>query len=318
MKLNSRLTIILSFLVIYVVWGATFFFDKIALRELPPLMLSAIRFLTAGAIMFAAAKLLKMSLAITSKQLFNCIISGSLLVVYGQGVFIWALQYVETGFAALEAAVDPLLVMLIIHSIDRKPLPAKSAVGAALGTLGVVFLASEEAMLFGEESWIHILILFSCILSWSTGSVFAARAELPKNYFVSAAYQMTSSGILLLAGGFAIGEKWVPPADWSSDTLIAIAFLSLLGSVLAFTAFNHLLRNVSTMKVATASYVNPVVALVLGWQFLNEQVTTQTVTAGAALLTGVYLINSQERVDQASLRNGSNGSTGAPAEQSGQ
>ena len=133
-----------------------------------------------------------------------------------------------------------------------------------------------------------------CLLSWSYGSLFVGKADLPLNYFVNTGYQMLTAGILLIIASNLFGETWSYPTEWSSPTQISMILLILFGSIVAFTSFNYLLKTVSPEKVATSTYVNPIIALLLGWYFLNEQLTPQSIVAAAILLTGVYFINTNK------------------------
>jgi drug/metabolite transporter (DMT)-like permease len=135
-------------------------------------------------------------------------------------------------------------------------------------------------------------MIFACMLSWAYGSLFVGKADLPKNFFVNTGYQMFTAGLTLAVGSLAFGERWIAPTEWGSSVQLSMLLLILFGSIVAFTSFNYLLKTVSPDKVATSTYVNPIIALVLGWYILGEQITAQSVIAAGILLTGVYFINS--------------------------
>jgi drug/metabolite transporter (DMT)-like permease len=134
------------------------------------------------------------------------------------------------------------------------------------------------------------------MLSWAYGSLFVAKAELPSNYFVNTGYQMLTGGMMLAIASILFGETWTNPIEWSEKVQISMIILIIFGSIVAFTSFNYLLKAVSPEKVATSTYVNPIIALILGWYFLNEQITRQSVIAAAILLTGVYFINTRKKL----------------------
>jgi drug/metabolite transporter (DMT)-like permease len=130
MKLaNQKLLIIVSFFAIYIIWGSTYVFNKIAVTELPPFFLASLRFIAAGLLIMIISKVLNFKLAITKKQFLNSLIAGFLFLVYGNGVFVWALKYVDSGFAALLASTQPLFVLLLMRLIDRKSMQKKSMIG---------------------------------------------------------------------------------------------------------------------------------------------------------------------------------------------
>lgn len=290
---RKTILIVFAFIAIYVVWGSTYLLNKIVVTEVAPLYLASIRFTSASVLVFIIAKALKLNLAIGRRQLINNIFAGFLFLVYGNGVFVWALKYVDSGFAALEASIQPLMVLAMMRLVDGKKIKTTSILGISLGIIGMYLLVSQQQLTYQENSLIGIIMIFTCVISWSSGSLFVARADLGPHYFVNTGYQMLCSGILLFLISFLVGEKWLSPFQWSSTAQISMGLLIVCGSVIAFTAFNYLLKEVSTEKVSTSAYVNPVIALALGWYVLDEQITAQSLVAAVVLLTGVYFINAK-------------------------
>jgi drug/metabolite transporter (DMT)-like permease len=271
-------------------------FNKIVVTELDPFFVGSIRFIVAGALIMTIAKFLKFKLSISKKQFLNCCIAGFLFLVYGNGVFVWALKYVDSGFAALLASTQPLFVLLLMRLVDRKPMQRKSIFGVALGLLGMYLLVSQQDITSSEGSILGIFMIFTCVLSWSYGSVFVSKADLPQNFFVSTGYQMLAAGTMLLVGSLIFGETWISPLNWSQDVQLSLLFLIFFGSIMAFTSFNYLLKMVSTEKVSTSAYVNPIIAMLLGWYVLDEVLTSQSIIASVILLSGVYFITSRKRI----------------------
>ena len=290
---RKTILIVLAFFAIYVIWGSTYLLNKIVVTEVAPLYMASIRFTVASVLIFIIAKALKLNLVISAKQLKNNIIAGFLFLVYGNGVFVWALRYVDSGFGALEASIQPLMVLAMMRMIDGKKIQQSSIIGISLGVIGMYLLVSQDQLVYQDNSLIGILMIFTCVISWSAGSLFVARADLAPSYFVNTGYQMITSGIMLLMVSFLFGERWTSPIQWSSSAQWCMGLLIIFGSIVAFTAFNYLLREVSTEKVSTSAYVNPVIALILGWYVLDEQITGQSIVAAIILLTGVYFINSK-------------------------
>ena len=293
---NSNTTlIVLAFFAVYVIWGSTYMLNKIAVTELPPFMLASIRFITAGILIFILCKLMGISIAITRRQLRNCILVGFLFLTFGNGVVVWALKYVDSGFAALEISAQPLVILLLMRLLEGKRIQAMSVVGVVLGFIGIYLLVSQKEIISNENSIIGMIMIFACMISWGYGSLFVAKADLPSNYFVNTGYQMLTGGIMLLISSLAFGESWSYPNQWSGIVQISMVLLVIFGSIVAFTSFNYLLKVVSPEKVATSTYVNPIIALLLGWYFLNEQITLQSIIAAVILLTGVYFINTTKK-----------------------
>ncbi len=237
------------------------------------------------------------SLKISSRQLLNTIFAGFLFLTFGNGVVVWALKYVDSGFAALEISAQPLIVLILMRILQGKKIQPMSVIGVVLGVIGIYLLVSQNEIVSKEGSIIGMVMILCCMLSWAYGSLFVGKAELPKNYFVNTGYQMLTGGIMLLLASLIFQEEWVMPAQWENSVVISMVLLILLGSIVAFTSFNYLLKTVSPEKVATSTYVNPIVALVLGWYFLNEHITAQSIVAAAVLLTGVYFINTKKTLE---------------------
>jgi len=292
---TSRILIFIAFIAIYIIWGSTYLLNKVVVTELPPFFLASIRFLTAGISMITIAAILKVDLSISKKQLLNTVIISFLFLVYGNSVFVWALQYLSSGFSSLIASTQPLFVLIIMKIIDRKPLKLRSLIGVFLGVVGMCLLISQREITATENSFLGIVVMLTCVLSWSYGSVFVSKATLPKNYLVSAGYQMIIGGLIQMVISISLQETWYSPSDWSSNVQLSMLLLVVFGGIIAFTAFNYLLKKVATEKVATSAYVNPIIALFMGWYFLDEKLTTQSIVASIILLTGVYFIASRKR-----------------------
>jgi drug/metabolite transporter (DMT)-like permease len=295
-KTPNTLLIVLAFFAIYVIWGSTYLLNKIAVTELAPFMLASIRFITAGILIFIFCKISGIKTSITKKQLKNTIISGFLFLTFGNGLVVWALKYVDSGFAALEISAQPLIVLILLRVLDGKKIKTMSLLGVGLGIIGMYLLVSQKQIIGDGNSIIGMGLIFICLISWSYGSIFVSKADLPANYFVNTGYQMFSGGVMLLIGSLAFGEPWSMPNTWSGEVQFSMILLILFGSIIAFTSFNYLLKVVSPEKVATSTYVNPIIAMTLGWYFLNEQITLQSVVAAVVLLTGVYFINTKKKL----------------------
>jgi drug/metabolite transporter (DMT)-like permease len=259
-------------------------------------MLAGIRFTIAGVLIFVIAKIMKINLSVTKRQFRNCSFVGFLFLTFGNGVVVWALKYVDSGFAALEISAQPLVILCMMLLLQGKKIESMSVIGVILGVIGIYLLVSQKELISNEMTLIGVFMIFLCMISWAYGSLFVAKADLPKNYFVNTGYQMLTGGVMLVIVSFVLGEKWIAPSLWSEAVLLSMFLLVVFGSIVAFTSFNYLLKVVSPEKVATSTYVNPVIAMMLGWYFLDEQITTQSIVAAGILLTGVYFINTTKKL----------------------
>ena len=174
-------------------------------------------------------------------------------------------------------------------------MPRKSIIGVCLGVLGMYLLISQQELVTSKDTILGVMVMLGCVFGWSYGGVFVSKADLPKSFFVSTGVQMVIAGFVLGVISVSLNEPWSSPFNWSQNVQISMLLLIVLGGIVAFTAFNYLLKVVSTEKVATSAYVNPVIALFMGWYFLDEHLTTQSIIASVILLTGVYFITSRKR-----------------------
>jgi len=290
---RKTVLIILAFFAIYVIWGSTYLLNKIAVSQLPPFFLAAVRFLVASIIIFGIAKALGVRLAISKKQLLNAVIAGLLFLTLGNGIAVLALKNMDSGFAALEISAQPLVVLIMMRVFQGKRIKLMSYIGVVLGFIGIFLLVSQKEIISKEGQVLGMALIFVCMLSWAYASIFVGKADLPKNHLVNTGYQMLTGGLMLAVVSFVLNEPWSLPNTWRTDVQWSMVALIVFGSIIAFTAFNYLLKEVSPEKVATSTYVNPIIALILGWYVLNEQITTQSIIAAAVLLTGVYFINTK-------------------------
>lgn len=244
--------------------------------------------------MLCIAYITKAKLKISKKEFKNILITAFFFLVYGNSVFVWALQFVDSGFSSLIASTNPLFVLIMMRIIDRKPMQKKSILGVVLGIFGMVLLISQREFTTSQSSFIGIVMMLTCVLSWSYGSVFVSKAVLPKNFLTSTGYQMVFGGIMLALISLIFQESWSSPLVWTARVQLSMILLIVFGGIVAFTAFNYLLKVVSPEKVSTSAYVNPVIALFMGWYFLDENLTLQSIIASVILLTGVYFITSRK------------------------
>lgn len=290
---NSLFLIILSFAAVYIIWGATYLFVAVTVESIPPYLMSALRYITASLLLFGLAGVLRKYQNISSAQLKNALLAGFLFVGCGTGAVAWALQFVDSGFTALIISGEPLVVVLMMWAIDQKRPATPSFVGVFLGMLGMYLLVGQEELVAKPEQWKGILAIFFSMIAWGFGSIFVSKADLPKPQMANSAIQMLAGGgslficSLFIENPLTFPYQTVPMKAW-----IALSLLSVFGSVVAFSAFNYLLSKVSPEKVATSTYVNPIIALILGWWFRDELVTIQSIVAICVMFTGVFFINS--------------------------
>jgi drug/metabolite transporter (DMT)-like permease len=290
---RDRLLIILAFGVTYFVWGATYLANYWAIESLPVFGMGGSRFLTAGILMYGYTLVRGDRSLPQPRHALNSAIIGVLLLSVGTGAVVWAQQYIPTSTTSLIIAFEPLVVMLMMwFALAQRP-PLRAFFGAAISISGMALLITQPVAIGGGDAWRGLIAIASGMLCWGAGMLLRQRLDLGPNRVRATAMQMIAAGVVLSLFSISLDE-W---AGWSFDqlterTVYAWLFLVLAGSILAFSAFNYLLGQVSADKVATNTYVNPVVAVFLGAALNGEVVTGQSVLAGGVLLAGVYFINS--------------------------
>jgi drug/metabolite transporter (DMT)-like permease len=285
-----------ALIVVYVVWGSTYLGIRVLVGFVPPLLAMGVRFLCAGILLaaFLAIRHGPGVLRVPPRRLLSAAVIGVLLLTCGNGGVAVAEQTVPSGLAALLVAEVPLwLVCLRLLARDT---PRRATIaGTALGFAGIAILALPGSHPAGTALW-GILLIIGATTCWSSGTFATPRVPMPSNAFVVAAYEMVTAGVVLLAAGAAVGEfgrvhlAAVPPRAW-----LALAYLIVFGSLVAFSAYVWLLGNAPLSLIATYPYVNPVVAVILGAIILGERVTPPIVIGGAVVVAGVSLVVSVER-----------------------
>ncbi|MGI8498339.1 MAG: drug/metabolite exporter YedA [Gemmatimonadaceae bacterium] len=289
---GTRSRVLLAFAAVYVVWGSTYLAIRFAIDTIPPFLMAGTRFLIAGAILFAWGR--QRGAARPSRvQWRTTAIVGALLLVGGNGGVVWAEQRVPSGVAALLVAVVPLWMVLIewLRPGGRRPRPAVMG-GVAIGLAGMVVLVGPRAIIgHGNVDALGALVLIAAALSWATGSLYSRHAPMPSDPLVATGMEMLAGGALLILAGIAAGEPSRLHLDSVSlRSLLALLYLITFGAIVGFTAYTYMLKMSTPAKVSTYAYVNPVVAVLLGWMFAAEPVTPRMLVASAIIVAAVALI----------------------------
>jgi len=291
---NNLMLIILAFANIYLVWGSTYLFSAFALKQLPAFGICGYRYLLASLLTLIVYLFMKKKNKPSKLEIRNAAIAGIVFLGLGTGGAIWSLNYLDTGFTALIISGEPLLIVFLMWIFNKKTPSKQTLFGILLGIFGIYLLVSQNELVATDDQWFGILMILFSMLSWGLGSIFVSKAKMPDNQFFNTTIQMFVGGLTTLIISFIIGENIIPVAEWNDLTLISLSFLIVFGSVIAFTSFNYLLKNVSTEKVVTNTYVNPIIAMILGYLYNNEIITGQSVVAAAIMLMGVFIINSNK------------------------
>ena len=292
---RNRLKVILAFASVYFVWGSTYLFIKYAVETIPPFMIGASRNAIAGALLFALMRWRGAAMPTRAELLLGAL-SGVLMLGFGNGGVIWAEQSVPSGATALIVSSVPIWIALLdwTRPAGRRPRPT-TMVGLALGFLGIVILIGPRAIIgAGHLASSGVIVLLIGSLAWSIGSLMT-RGKRPSSPFTFAAVQMAAAAVAFSIASVATGEpgRFVVEAV-GTRAWLSMIFLTFFGSIVGFSAYIYLLANVSATKAATYAYVNPIIAVLLGWAFANEPIGARTLVAAVVILGSVALITSAQ------------------------
>lgn len=287
----ATLRIVVGFAIVYLVWGSTFLALKFALGTLPPFFVAGLRNTTAGTALFSWAMLTGAS-SPTRHQWRQAAVVGALFFLGNQGGIAWAQQQVPSGLASVLVATVPLWIVVLDVVRGRRRPSVQALLGLCMGFAGSGLLVARAGFstLAGTDA-IGTIVLTGCALSWAAGTLYSRGASLPSSVPLATSMAMLAGGGLLLTVSAASGE-WsrVSPDAFTRTTVAALAYLILAGSLLGFSTYMWLLRVAPVTRVATYAYVNPVVALVLGWWLGGEALAPATLAAAGVSLFGVFLV----------------------------
>ena len=279
-------------LTVYLIWGSTYLAIRVVNETMPPILSAGVRFVIAGAALYgwAIRRGDREGDRPTAIQWRSALIVGALLVVCGNGGVVWAERTVPSGVVALIIALVPLWMALFDRIALHRPLGVRTVVGLALGFGGTALLVGQGVDSGGFDLR-GAMFAIGASIAWATGSLYSRKAPLPRRPFVGNGMQQLLGGALLLLVGVLIGELGaIHPEEFSTASLLALGYLMVFGSLVAFTSYLWLLRNARTTLVSTYAYVTPVVAVFLGWLILDEPVGLRTIVAAAVIVVAVALI----------------------------
>ncbi len=289
--------VVAAFAAVYLVWGSTYLAIRYAIETLPPLSMAGVRFTIAGGLMYAYLRLRGES-APSPRQWRSAAVVGGLLLLGGNGGVVLAERSVPSGIVALLVAMVPLWMVLMEWARRGGTRPTKRTVlGLFVGFAGMVLLVGPGELAGGgavDPGGVALVTFGS--LSWAFGSIWSRGADLPRSPFVATGMEMLAGGALLFLAGGLRGE-WasVDPSTFSAVSLGAFAYLVAFGSLVGFTAYIWLLRIASPARVSTYAYVNPVVAVFLGWAIAGEPVTLRVLLAAGVIVAAVAVITTGKR-----------------------
>lgn len=293
---SFRTKLVASLLAVYFIWGSTYLAIRFTVESLPPLTAAGARFLVAGLVLYAWARRKGAARPDAAAWRHEAVV-GALLLLGGNGLVVWAASRVPSGLTALFVAIMPLWMVLLAALQERRPPTPRVTIGVLVGLVGTGLLVGGE----GGQNADHVDVLAGFVLvlasfSWAVGSVWSRRRLPPAVPAISTAMQMLCGGALLVVVGVARGELAAFSVDdVTSRALLAWAYLCVFGSIIGFSAYGWLLRNATAASASTYAYVNPVVAVVLGWLLAGEPLTARMIVAAGIVVGAVAVITTTKR-----------------------
>lgn len=299
---TSTARIVIAFAAVYLIWGSTYLAIRFAVETMPPFLMAGTRFGTAGLIVFAWMRA-RGARAPTRSEWFAATISGALMLLGGNGILSWSEQYVPSGLASLLVATVPIWLVAMGRFGPERVSPTKlEIVGLLFGLVGVVVLISgtgADIGLGGASSGMVLLASLGVVVAsicWAAGSMYTRRAKLPEPALYATALTMTAGGALQILVGLGLGELGdLDLAAVSAKSWWSLVYLTLFGSVVAFSAYAWLLRVVRPAAVGTYAYVNPIVAVFLGWWLASEAFTVPMMFGTVIIVAAVVLVQRGRR-----------------------
>ena len=274
-----------------VIWGTTYLALRIAVLHFPPFLFTALRQTTAGLILLGFMFTLGKAKVPPKEHIFRQAIGGFFMLTLGNGLVAWAEMHIPSGVAAIICSLMPVMVILInlFSSKDEKPtLPI--IVGVVLGLVGIIMIFGEHISEFTKtEYMIGIALTFAAVISWAGGSIWIKKKNTDTNPFMNAGLQMFFGGFWCYPLSFIFDD--LSSVSWSAEAVYSLIYLIIFGSIIAYASYSYALRKLPMTIVSLYAYVNPLVAIILGWLVLDEKLNLNILAAFILTVAGIYIVN---------------------------
>ena len=287
--------VLAAFAALYIIWGSTYLGIRFAIETMPPFTMAGVRFLAAGAILYAGSRA-RGAVMPTRPQWRTAAVVGALLLLGGNGGVTWAEQRIPSGIAALLVASTPMWMVVLDALRPGGTRPGWAVVlGLLVGLVGILLLVGPRSLGGEPVDGLGALAVGGAALSWALGSIYQRGAPKAESTLLNVGMQMLAGGALLLVVGLALGER-LDPAEVSLKSGLALGYLVLVGAIVGYSAYVWLLKVSTPAKASTYAYVNPIVAVLLGWALAGEPLGPRVIASGAAVVLAVALITTARPV----------------------
>ncbi|HLT81084.1 MAG TPA: EamA family transporter [Cyclobacteriaceae bacterium] len=292
MKKNiNTLTAYAALAAVCLIWGTTYLAMRMGVQHFPPFLFAVIRQLVAGGILIAFLLVSRKTKLPSWKDVWYQSIAGFFMISLGNGLVAWAEVHIPSGIAAVICSLVPLVVILInlgINTGERPNIPI--FVGTALGFVGISTIFAEDLSQFANTGYLlGIIVTFIAVIAWAGGSIWLKHRKTQTDLFMNVGLQMFSGGLWLIPFSLAFDD--LSAVTWSANVALPMAYLILVGSIIAFSCYLYALRHLPMTIVSLYAYVNPIIAVVLGWLILDEKLNATMGIAILLTIAGIYIVN---------------------------
>lgn len=281
----------LALVAICIIWGTTYLALRIAVVHFPPFLFTALRQVIAGGIILAVTYAIGKDTSLSRDHIFRQAIAGFFMISLGNGLVAWAEMFVPSGIAAILCSLMPVLVILMNIAINREEKTNAGIItGVALGMLGILLIFSEHLAEFSQPQYTAgIFFIFLAVIAWAGASIWIKKKNNTTNVFLNAGLQMFFGGLWLFPLSLLFDDY--ATISWTPEAVYPFIYLVVFGSIVAYISYNYALRKLPMTIVSLYAYINPLVAVVLGWLVLDEKLNGRVLAAFLITVTGIYLVN---------------------------
>jgi drug/metabolite transporter (DMT)-like permease len=289
--LNKNLLAYAALAAVCIIWGTTYLALRIAVMHFPPFLFSGIRQTIAGLLLLGFMLIVGKQKLPSREVLIQQAIGGFLMMTIGNGLVAWAEMHIPSGIAAIICSLMPVWVTIINIAIDKNERPTLSIIiGVVMGLIGIVLIFGNDLSEFSNQQYvIGIVMTLLATLGWAIGSIWIKKRNLNTNPFMNASLQMLMGGLIMFPISFAVDD--LSNVHWSAEAAYSMLYLIVFGSLVAYTCYSYAIRNLSMTIVSMYAYINPLVAVLLGWLLLDEELNTRILVAMLITVAGIYVVN---------------------------
>lgn len=289
--MRKNLLAYIALAAICIIWGTTYLVLRVGVMHIPPFLFVGIRQVVAGALLIAFLLITKKVKIPGLRYLYHQAVAGFFLITFGNGLVAWAEMEIPSGIAAVICSMVPVIVILINLMGNKEERPnVPIIVGTALGFLGIAMIFGEDLNELTKPGYLFgILLIFIAVVSWAGGSVWIKKHNQQTNLFLNAGLQMFFGGLWSLI--ISVSFEDVTGFQWSTEAIYALIYLTLIGSLVAYSCYSYALRKLPMTIVSLYAYINPIVAVILGWVILDEKLNPTMVIAMLLTVAGIYIVN---------------------------